>query len=192
MTVVEHGVVEARDELASLLTRAEAGSWQIVRDRSGVRSVVAEWSRLAELLGTRLPPPATWLPMSSARASFPTLHREGQHSPVGITRRNREFVLTGADQLQRWLGARHRFSTEVIYESDGGVSLWVPELALFGRGTSYEQAREDLLAEVREYLDEWDEDLHLAPNHKAREGWVRRLQLLAGDEPALAAALLEG
>lgn len=192
MAVMERGVVEARDELSALLTNAENGQWTIVRDRSGVRSVVAEWHRVVELLGARPKQPASWWAMSEARASFPALHREGQQAPVGITRRNHEFVLTGADQLQRWLAARYRFTTEVIYESEGGVALWVPELALFGRGATYEQAREDLLTEVLDYLEEWDEELHTAPNHKAREGWVRRLQLVAHDPAALAAALLEG
>lgn len=191
MPVVERGLVEARDELSALLTEAERGRWAIVRDRAGLRSVVAEWGRLAELTGRGSPRPSSWRSMSDARATFPALHREGQTSPVGITRRNHEFVLTGADRLARWLAARHRFTTEVIYEKDGGVALWVPELALFGRGATYEQARADLLAEVADYLEEWEEDLHLAPNHKQREGWVRRLQLLAHDEAALAAALLE-
>lgn len=192
MPVVERGLVEARDELSALLTEAEHGHWAIVRDRAGLRSVVAEWRRLAELTGSRSARPSSWRSMSDARAGFPALHREGQTAPVGITRRNHEFVLAGADQLAKWLGARHRFTTEVIYEKDGGVALWVPELALFGRGDSYDQARADLLAEVTDYLEEWEEDLHLAPNHKEREGWVRRLQLLAPDEEALAAALLEG
>ena len=191
MAVVERGLVEARDQLSALLNNAEDGQWTIVRDRSGVRSVVAEWSRLVELIGARPKPPTSWCAMSQARASFPALHRDGQQAPVGITRRNHEFVLAGADQLQRWLGARYRFTTEVIYEPDGGVALWVPELALFGRGETYGQAREDLLAEVLDYLDDWDDELHVAPNHKAREGWVRRLQLVAGDPSALAATLLE-
>lgn len=192
MAVVERGLVEARDDLSTLLTDAEHGHWSFVRDRAGLRSVVADWTRILELTGRSSSRPTTWRSMSEARAAFPALHREGQSGTVGITRRNHEFVLTGADQLAKWLGARHRFTTEVIYEKDGGVALWVPELALFGRGDTYEQARADLLAEVADYLEEWEEDLHLAPNHKEREGWVRRLQLLAADEPALAAALLEG
>lgn len=189
--MTELGLVEARDDLSRLLNDAEAGHWSMIRDRAGVRSLIADWERLADLSG-RTKRPASWVQMSQARATFPALHREGQHTPVGITRRNREFVLTGADQVQRWLAARFRFSTEVIYEERGGVALWVPELALYGRGPTYADAREDLLGEVLVYLDDWDDDLREAPNHAAREGWVRRLQLLAGDRVTLAAALLDG
>lgn len=191
MPVTERGLIEARDGLSQLLTEAEQGGWPLIRDRSGLRSAVVEWNRLAEMLGPRGPAVDRWLPLADARAQLPRLHRELEQHWIGISRRGREFALADADQLLRRLDQLYRFGTEVIYEPHGGVALWVPELALFGRGSSYDEARTDLLDEVNVYVDEWEQDLRHAPNHRSKEGWVRRLQLLADDE-SRARALLEG
>ena len=191
MHVTERGVTEARDSLPQLLTDAEAGHWTLIRDRRGDRSVIAEWSRLAELLGAPRAAPAEPLPLSQARARFSQLHKETGETWVSIGRRGQQFALADGSAVSDALTRRYRFTTEVIYEPDGQVTLWVPELALFGHGASYERARADLLEEVDIYLDDWLVELHSAPNHRSREGWVRRLLLLNEGE-AQAQALLEG
>jgi antitoxin YefM len=38
---------------------------------------------------------------------------------------------------------------------DGGVSIWLPELAIYGQGATYGEAKADLLEEVRVYVDEY-------------------------------------
>jgi hypothetical protein len=39
----------------------------------------------------------------------------------------------------------------------GAVNIWLPELALYGRGPDFDAARDDLLDEVRDYVDEYVE-----------------------------------
>lgn len=191
MPVVEHGVSEARDDLSQLLNAAERGQWAVIRDRGGRSSVLLDWTQLDKILGSRASWVQEWHQLAEARAQLPRLHRDVAEAWAGISRRGREFALADADQLLEKLAAKYRFTTDVIYEPNNAVALWVAELALYGRGASYDEARSDLLEEVDVYLDDWTAELHAAPNHRAREGWVRRLQLLRDPEDR-ARALLEG
>ena len=86
--------------------------------------------------------------------------------PVAIARTGLEpALLIGADELERLL-VDHEFHPEVFFEDDV-VSIWLPELTLYGRGESYDEAQVDLVHEVRDYLNEYLDDAPLylrAPN----------------------------
>jgi hypothetical protein len=102
-----------------------------------------------------------------------------RHRPVRIDRGARESgVLLGADEALA-LVADCRFHPEVYTEAEE-VSIWLPELALYGRGASFSQAREDLLAEVRDYIEEYLDEAELysrAPNRSAHFPFVIRAWL---------------
>lgn len=70
-----------------------------------------------------------------------------------------------------------------------GLSIWLPELELRGRGADFESAREDLIDEVRQYVEEYlgDDRLRMAANHQPHVPWVVRAMLL--DDGQLAEAL---
>jgi hypothetical protein len=115
------------------------------------------------------------------------------HLPTPIVRRRSGVaVLISVDDLLQ-LVSGYRFSPEVFFEPDDTVSIWLPELALYGRGSSIGEARDDLLDEVREYLAAFAEDARLraAPNHLQRLPWVARAMLLDRIEDGLSAALFE-
>jgi Antitoxin of toxin-antitoxin, RelE / RelB, TA system len=77
-----------------------------------------------------------------------------RHSPLAIRRGGEDLgLLLGRDEAWALLADRS-FSPEVV-RGDGSVSIWLPEFALDGQGTTYAQARADLLAEVRVYIDEY-------------------------------------
>lgn len=97
------------------------------------------------------------------------------HRPVAIARRRDRALLLGSDDVLR-LVAAHEFHPEVFVE-DGAVSIWLPEFALYGRGGSFPEAHEDLLEEVREYIDEYVEradEFVRAPNRAHHYPWVLR------------------
>jgi antitoxin YefM len=77
----------------------------------------------------------------------------GERRPALIERRNQAGLLVGEDDAVDLLSP-YEFHTEVLLEG-AAVSFWVPELALYGRGSSYEEAAADLVDEVREYIDEY-------------------------------------
>jgi hypothetical protein len=110
------------------------------------------------------------------------------HAPTRIARRRSgEAVLIGQEDLLA-LTEPFTFHPAVYFEPQA-VSVWLPELELWGRGIDFESAREDLVDEVRQYLDEYlaDERLRAAPNHRPRVPWVVRAMLL--DDSQLADAL---
>lgn len=101
------------------------------------------------------------------------------HRPVRIDRGARESgVLLGDDEVLALVANRH-FHPEVFREGRD-VSIWLPEFALYGRGASFAEAREDLLDEVREYVDEYLGEVELysrAPNRADHFPFVIRAWL---------------
>jgi hypothetical protein len=88
--------------------------------------------------------------------------------PVLIERgRDERVLLIGSDELELALG-RHEFHPEAFFETEA-VSIWLPELALYGRGPSFDDAQDDLVDEVRDYIEEYfaDAALYLRARNRA-------------------------
>lgn len=102
--------------------------------------------------------------------------------PLVIERRSSRFFMCSVEEVQDALRCCYRFSPEVFFNDDDSVAIWLPELGLHGEGGTLEEAQDDLLDAVCEYIEAWQESLRHAPNHAARRGWVRRLQLAEGDD----------
>ena len=102
------------------------------------------------------------LSVSAARSRWAEVFSRAvsERHPVAIERASGErALLIGVEELGHLL-AGHDFRPEVFFEDDA-VSIWLSELALYGRGSSFEDAREDLIVEVREYVDEYLRDATL-------------------------------
>ncbi|MFN0154370.1 MAG: hypothetical protein ACKVUT_08310 [Gaiella sp.] len=118
------------------------------------------------------------LSVSDARRRWADVFTQavGRGSPVAIERGGDEHgLLIGFEEL-RLLLDRFPFTTETFFE-EGAVSLWVPELALYGRGATFVEAQADLADEVRAYVDEFLGDARLylrAPNRREHFPWVLR------------------
>ncbi|HEX8958231.1 MAG TPA: hypothetical protein VF770_00240 [Solirubrobacterales bacterium] len=101
------------------------------------------------------------------------------HRPVKIDRGARESgVLFGAEEALA-LVANCEFHPEV-YRKQGALSIWLPEFALYGRGVSFSAARDDLIAEVRDYVEEYLDEAELysrAPNRASHFPFVVRAWL---------------
>ena len=110
--------------------------------------------------------------------------------PVAIERAGLEpALLIGADELGRLL-VDYEFHPEVFFEGDV-VSIWLPELTLYGRGTSYNEAEDDLVHEVRDYVDEYLDEAPLylrAPNRAEQFPYV--IKALVADATGHLAAIL--
>ena len=122
----------------------------------------------------------TW-PMAEARRQLPALLdkvRDGHWQFIG--RRGRpEAVVANAAQLAELLAASYPFAPEVFIEDDE-VGIYLTELDVHGVGANLQEAEDDVLAAALEYVEDWVDHLHAAPNHRAKAGHVRRLEL-AGD-----------
>ena len=111
-------------------------------------------------------------------------------SPVPIERGGDERgLLIGFDEVSLLLDP-YAFTTEVFFEPDA-VSIWLPELQLYGRGETFEDAQADLVEEVHAYVEEFLADARLylrSPNRAAHFPWILKAYVAtaAGE---LAAAL---
>ena len=126
---------------------------------------------------------------SEARNSFADLFDAAiSHAPTRIARRRSgEAVLIGRDDLLALTDA-FAFRPDVYFEPDG-VSIWLPELAVWGRGSDLQAASDDLVTEVRQFVEEWlaDARLRSSPNHRPHAPWVVKAML--SDDAQLAESL---
>ncbi len=105
--------------------------------------------------------------------------------PVPIERGSGERgLLIGFDEVRLLLDP-YAFTTEVFFEPDA-VSIWLPELQLYGRGATFEDAQADLVDEVNAYVEEFLSDARLylrSPNRAAHFPWILRAYVAnaAGD-----------
>lgn len=127
------------------------------------------------------------LTYSEARAELANLHEHAlRHLPTRITRRRSDPAVLLSEADFRALLSGFTFHPEVFFEGST-VSVWLPELALWGRGASFTEAQEDLLDEIDQLLGvlEQDERARLAPNMVERLPWIYRLVGTESDEGRL-------
>jgi antitoxin YefM len=90
----------------------------------------------------------------------------GGHTPLVIRRGGKDIgLLVGRDEAWALLDDRS-FNPQVM-RSEDLVSIWLPELEVYGHGPTYALAKADLLDEVRVYVEEYladAEDYLRAPN----------------------------
>ena len=116
--------------------------------------------------------------MSEARKDFSTLVEQasrGEWQLVG--RRGRaEVLLADAAEIAELLAAAFPFAPEVFVE-ESGVEIWLPELEVYGQGSTLAQAQDDLVEAALDFVDAWEAQLRAAPNQRHKSGHARRLQL---------------
>ena len=121
---------------------------------------------------------------SRARSVFPSLQDAAElHAPTVITRRRGPSAVLLSDQDLRAILSSYSFSTEVFREGNA-VSVWLNELAIWGRGGSFAEAKSDLLDEIDQLFALIDADARYrsSPDIEARLPWIYRLRLARGDE----------
>ena len=120
---------------------------------------------------------------SRARAGLADLYDDAlEHLPSRIERRRADpTVLLSLEDFKTLL-SQFEFAPEVLFESSS-VSVWLPELAIWGRGTTFADAKEDLLEEIDQLLELITKDARLrsAPNMVERLPWIYRLMYADND-----------
>jgi hypothetical protein len=116
-----------------------------------------------------------------------------RHQPLMIQRgASDRGLLIGEDEVLALLADR-QFNPEVL-RGEGSVSIWLPELEIYGQGSSYAEAKEDLLSEVRYYVEEFlhsTQEYLVAPNRAGHLPYVIKAYL-ADLRGQLTEALLPG
>jgi hypothetical protein len=114
---------------------------------------------------------------SQARYAFADLHESAmRHTPTRIVRRRGgAAVLVSEEDFETMLRG-FRFHPEVFFEGSS-VSIWLPELKIWGRGSQFEDAQTDLLDEIDQLTALLDGDslMRAAPEIVERLPWIFRL-----------------
>ncbi len=120
---------------------------------------------------------------SRARADLADLYDNAlEHLPARIERRRADpAVLLSLADFKALL-SQFEFAPEVLFEASS-VAVWLPELAIWGRGSTFSEAKEDLLAEIDQLIALLAEDARMrsAPNTVAKLPWIFRLMFAEGD-----------
>src|SRR5665648_36467 len=127
--------------------------------------------------------------MSEARKDFSTLVERasrGEWQLVG-RRARAEVVLVDAAEIAELLAAAFPFAPEVFVE-ESAVEIWLPELEVYGQGSTLAEAQDDLVEAALDFVDVWDAELRGAPNQRHKSGHARRVQL-AHDQARVAEVL---
>jgi len=127
--------------------------------------------------------------MSEARKDFSTLVERasrGEWQLVGRRARD-EVVIAGADEIADLLATAFPFAPEVFVETTG-VEIWLPELEVYGQGSTLDAAKDDLIEAALDFVGVWEAGLRSAPNQRQKGGHVRRVQL-ARDQTRVADVL---
>lgn len=116
---------------------------------------------------------------SRARADLADLFDDAAaHLPTRIRRRRAGTSVVVSESDLRTLLALYAFTPEVLLEV-GAVAIWLPELAIYGRGATFSEAKDDLLDEIEQLVEAVTADARLraAPNTLERLPWLFRLML---------------
>ncbi|WP_300406125.1 hypothetical protein [Nocardioides sp.] len=91
-------------------------------------------------------------------------------------RDSERFVIVPAEQLRAELTRLLPSRAEVLAEG-GGWAVIIPGLPVRGDGESFDSALDDAIQALREYAEDWNERLRLAPNHARHRAVVELVEL---------------
>ncbi|HEU4913135.1 MAG TPA: prevent-host-death protein [Actinomycetes bacterium] len=98
-----------------------------------------------------------------------------------IDRDDERFLVVSAEQQRRDLAALLPSRASVVAEG-GGWAVILPGLPVHGDGETFDDAIDDALAALREYAEDWNTRLRLAPNHAQNHVLVELVELSDDDQ----------
>ena len=117
---------------------------------------------------------------SEARARFKDLlDAAASGRPATVEREHRRAAIVDADRLRSALAAT-RSGCVVVAEAKGW-SVFIPGLAVAADGTTFDEALDEMVVALREYVLDWEDRLSRAPNH-ANNWALVQLVTLSTDE----------
>ncbi len=93
-----------------------------------------------------------------------------------VTRDKERFVVMSADALGEQ--PRHLLPSQaVVVPEGGGWAAFIPGVLVHGDAATFDDAVDDLLAALREYAQDWNDRLHVTPNHAQHRSVVELVEL---------------
>ena len=98
-----------------------------------------------------------------------------------IDRDEERFLVVSAQQQREDL-AMLRPSNAAVVAEGGGWAVILPGLPVHGDGDSFDDALEDALDALREYAEDWNARLRMAPNHRQHHVVVELVELSTDEQ----------
>ncbi|MQY12385.1 hypothetical protein SRB5_25180 [Streptomyces sp. RB5] len=119
---------------------------------------------------------------SDARTHLKDLLDAADEGRVAAVRRDSgRTAVVDVGRLRRYLASVCPSRAQVVPEADGW-SVLVPGLPVTADGNSFDEAVKDMADALREYAEDWQERLRLAPNHQDNWGLVQLIELSDNEE----------
>jgi hypothetical protein len=99
-----------------------------------------------------------------------------QGRPVIIQRDATRTAVVDADRLRDFLAKINTARAEVVFEA-GGCAVFIPGLPVAADGADLDEALAEMVNALREYAEDWQDHLHVAPNHRDNWGLVQLIAL---------------
>lgn len=121
---------------------------------------------------------------TEARAHLKDLLDAADDGRVATVRRDSgRAAVVDVARLRHFLSLVCPSKAEVVAEA-GGWSVFLPGLPVAADGASFDEAITEMVDALREYADDWQDRLRLAPNHQENWGLVQLIALSGDDELA--------
>lgn len=98
-----------------------------------------------------------------------------------VDRDDERFVVVSAEQQRQDLAALRPSRASVMAEG-GGWAVILPGLPIHGDGETFDEAVNDALIGLREYAEDWNTRLRMAPNHSQNHVLVELVELSDDDQ----------
>lgn len=119
---------------------------------------------------------------TDARAHLKDLLDAAANGRVATVRRDSaRMAVVDVVRLRQILAALIPLRAVVTAEA-GGWSVFVPGLPVAADGATFDEALTEMVDALREYADEWQDDLADAPNHRGNWGLVQMISLSDDDQ----------
>jgi prevent-host-death family protein len=100
-----------------------------------------------------------------------------------VSRDSGRAAVVDVARLRHFLSLACQSKAEVVAEA-GGWSVFIPGLPVAADGATFDEAISEMVDALREYADDWQDRLRLAPNHQENWGLVQLIALSGDDELA--------
>src|SRR5258708_4837014 len=119
---------------------------------------------------------------TDARKNLKDLLDAAESGRVATVRRDSvTTAVLDAARLRHFLASVLPSRAQVVQEA-GGWSVFIPGLPVAADGGTFDDALTDMIDALREYVDDWQDHLPGAVNHRENWGLVQLISLSSDDE----------
>ncbi len=114
---------------------------------------------------------------TAARVHFRDLIDAAKQGRVATMRRDdSRTAFVDVERLRHYLASVAPSGAQVVAEG-GGWSVFIPGLPVAADGATFDEAITEMIDALREYADDWQDELQHAPNHRDNWGLVQLIGL---------------